>query len=170
MDPFYLSEAEWEIVLDIYSCIRVMCQFRMFVESVTGGVSIERNMPLQPSLLPFLIPFQFRTRTDEKLKFHLLEFSHAHNELPSNHFVSKSFSDLGNAEGDFHPSALLHIEKIHKNALRGLWTKIDGIGVLCRSPHLGREHEIELAHLRPIFGARYGADDVLVFDDRFQPA
>ena len=92
-------------------------------------------MPVQTGFFPFLEPFEFGTGADEKLHFHLLEFTHTENKLPGNNFVAESFSCLCNPERDFHPAGFLYVQVIYKNALGGFRTKVNNIGIFAHRTH-----------------------------------
>ena len=165
VDTLQFLEAEGEVELNIGRGVGVVGQFLVIVETVVLGTHSQVHMPLHAGFLPFFEPFQFRSRFDEELHFHLLEFTHAENELSGYDFVTESFPDLGDTERNLHTACFLHVQVVHENTLGGLRTQINQVGTIGRGTHGGGEHQVELTDLGPVAGSRYRADDVAIDDD-----
>src|SRR5690606_13545053 len=121
-------------------------------------------MPFKTCFFPFLVPFQLRSRTYEELHFHLFEFTHTHDELAGDDFVTESFPYLGYTERYFHSSRLLNVKEVDEDTLSGFWAEVYLLGTVGHRSHLGCEHKIELAHVGPVFGARDRTYDIMFFD------
>src|SRR5690606_9444524 len=124
MNAFHFLETKWEFIFDIHGSIRVVCQLHVVVVTVFSLFATNGQVPLQTRFLPFVIPFELGAGPYEKLKFHLFELAHTHDELPSNDFVAECFPDLSDAEGYLHPPTLLYIQKVNENTLCSLRSQI----------------------------------------------
>ena len=140
----------------------------MIVKPVFVLRDAQTEVPLHAGVLPVLVPFLLGPGADKKLHFHLFELPHPEDKLPGNDLIPEGFADLGDTEGDLHPARLLDVQEIHKDALRRLGAEIDLAGLIGYAAQLGREHEIELADLRPVGGAADPAFDLQVFDQPFE--
>src|SRR5512136_1677163 len=125
MDAFDFFEPEREPVLDIRSCVGIMCQFIVIMETVVLVSEAEGTVPFHPCLFPLPEPFELSARLHKKLHFHLFKFPHAEDKLSGNDLIPEGFSYLGNAKGKLHSARLLHVQEIHKNSLSSLGTQIN---------------------------------------------
>ena len=91
-----------------------------------------------------------RARRDEELHLHLLEFTHAEDELAGNDLVPEGLSDLRDAERQLHSTGLLDVEEVDEDALRRLRAEVDDPGVSTDRAELRLEHQVELANVRPV--------------------
>ncbi len=165
MDTFHLFETEGHEELDVGSGIGVVRQFLVVVETVFLVAESECFVPTEAELLPVLEPFEFLARTHEELHLHLLELAHTEYELPCHDLVAEGFTDLRNTEGHFHASCFLYIEEVDEDTLCGLRTEVDFHSAVGGRTHLGGEHEVELAYIRPVACAGDRANDLFVEDD-----
>ena len=62
-------------------------------------------------------------------------------------------------------ACLLDVQIVHEYSLRGLRAEVYHIGVVGSVAQLSAEHQVELAHLGPVLGARYRAYNLAVYDD-----
>src|ERR1700749_3658665 len=97
-----------------------------------------------------LKPFFLRAGANEKLHLHLLKLAHADNELPGYHLVPESLAYLRNAKRYFHPARFLNVQIIHKYPLRCFGAKVNHISIISYCAHLGAEHQVKLAYVRPV--------------------
>ena len=107
-------------------------------------------MPFEACLAPEVKPFHLFARTNAELHLHLLEFPHAEDELAGDDFIAERFAYLRYSEGKTHTTCFLHVQVIHENTLGCLRTEVNFHGAVCCRAHLGLEHEVELAHVRPV--------------------
>src|SRR5947207_1893482 len=98
MDTFHLFYSEGEPELNIYCCISIMRRFEMVVKVQIVFAETKRPVPAHAFFFPAFVPLFLRSRANEELHFHLLEFTGAENKLTGNDFVSESFTDLCNAK------------------------------------------------------------------------
>src|SRR5690606_37844568 len=132
VDTFQFFEPEREPEFYIRGRICIVSQFFMIVKTIVFFSHSQRKMPFQPVFLPGFVPFLLLTRANKKLHFHLFEFPLAENKLARYDLVPESLSGLCYTERNFHPSGLLDIEKVDKNSLCGLRTKVQVHGTVCR--------------------------------------
>ena len=125
-------------------------------------------MPSHTRLLPFREPIQFSTWLHEELHFHLLELTHTENELASHDFITESLSNLSDTERNLHTTRLLHVQIVYENTLCRFGTQIHFHRRIGRSTHLRREHQVELANIRPVFRSADGVNDFLIKNDLLQ--
>ena len=168
MDALDLLETEREVVFDVGRGIGIVRQFVVVVETVAVVAEAQCTVPGHTGLLPLLPPLHLLAGTYEELHLHLLEFAHAEDELAGHDLVAERLSDLRDSERQFHAAGLLHVQEIDEDTLCRLGTQVDRIGTLGRRAHLGREHQVELAHLRPVARTRNRAHDLAVDDDLTQ--
>ena len=164
VDALEFLEAEGEIELDIGGGVGIVCQLLMVVETVILISHSKGLVPLHAGLFPLLEPLHLGAGLAEEFHLHLLEFAHAEDELAGHHLVAEGLADLRDAEGDLHAAGLLHVDIVHEDALGCLRAEIDGVCALAGGTELGAEHEVELAHIRPVLGAGDRADDAAVQD------
>ncbi|MCY1538223.1 hypothetical protein D9M68_737520 [compost metagenome] len=120
-------------------------------------------MPFKPGLFPVFKPFFVFTRTNKKLHFHLLKFTHPHDKLAGNYFIPEGLTDLGNTERNFHPAGLLYVQKIHKNALCCFRTKVYLFTTLGHGTKLCAEHQVKLAYIGPVLCSAYRTGNFVFF-------
>ena len=125
-------------------------------------------MPGHALLLPRLEPLKLRARLHEVLHLHLLELAHAEDELAGHDFIAEGLADLRDAEGQLHAARLLHVQVVHEDSLGRFGTQVYGGSTVVRRTDLRLEHQVELAHVRPVVRAADGAHDALVQDDLLQ--
>ena len=167
MDAFHLLEAERHAEFHIACGVGVMGQFLMVVEAVVFCAEAQSLVPCHTGILPGFKPFQFGAGLHEELHFHLLELAHTEDKLAGNDFVAESLAYLCNAEGDFHTARFLHVEIVHENALSRFGTQIDGRGAVGRGSDFRFEHEVKLAHIRPVPRTADGTGYFLVKNNLF---
>ena len=165
VDALHFLETEGHVEFDVRSCIGIVCQFFVVVETVVFSAESQGLMPCHACGLPFFEPFEFGSGLYEELHFHLFELTHAEDELACYDFVAESLSDLCDAEGHFHASGLLHVEVVDEDTLCGFRTEVYFQCSVGGASHFGGEHEVELADVGPVASAADGADDFLVEDN-----
>src|SRR5690606_18056551 len=106
-----------------------------------------------------------RSGFNKELHLHLFKLAHTKDKLTRHDFVSEGFAGLCNTKRDFHTSGFLNIQKIHKNALCRLGTKIQIYGVFGRSSQLGAKHKVKLLDISPVFTSGYGTYYSEVFNE-----
>jgi len=121
-------------------------------------------MPLEAPFFPLSEPFEFFAGAHEELHFHLLELAHAEYELACHNLVSESLAYLSDAEGYAHAACFLHVEVVYEDSMSGFGAEVYVHGTVGGRAHFGFEHEVELAHFRPVLGSRYGANDFFIED------
>ena len=67
-------------------------------------------------------------------------------------------------KGDAHTACLLHVEVVDEYALCRFRTEVNGHGAVGGRAHFGFEHEVELAHFRPVLVPDMGANDFFIED------
>ena len=164
MNTLNLLEAEWHAELDVCGGIGVVSQLLVVVETIVLGAHAKSLVPLEAILLPVLEPLHLRAGLAEELHLHLLKLTHTEYELASHYLVAESLSYLCDTEGQLHAAGLLHVEVVDKDTLGGLGTQVNLVGSVGDRTHLGREHQVELAHICPVLGAADRVYDVLVED------
>ena len=162
---FEFLESEGEVELYVGGCVRVVGEFLVVVESVILVPHAEGFVPFHAGFLPLLEPFHLGAGLAEELHLHLLELAHTEDELAGDDLVAEGLTYLGDAEGNLHAAGFLHVDVVHEDALGGLRAEIYGVGALAGGAELGAEHEVELAHVGPVLGARDGADYAAVEDN-----
>ena len=84
------------------------------------------------------------------MHLHLLEFAHAEDELAGDDLVPEGLADLRDAKRQLHAAGLLDVEEVDENALRRFGAEVDDAGVATDRTELRLEHQVELAHIRPV--------------------
>ncbi len=164
MDTFHFFESKRKFKLNIHGGIGIVGKLLVVVLAELCLRRTQSQMPSHPRIGPLLIPVELSARAYEKLHFHLLEFSHTENELTGYDFISEGLSDLCDAERNFHPSRLLHIEEVHKNPLSRFRTEVNGRSVFRYRTHLRGKHQVKLTHIGPVGCAGDWAFDAFVGD------
>ena len=123
VDAFELLEAHGEIELDVAGRVRVVGELDVVVEPVGVVAKAEGLVPLDPGLLPVLVPLGLGAWGDEELHLHLLELPHAEDELAGDDLVPEGLADLRDAKRQLHAAGLLDVEEVDENALRRLRTE-----------------------------------------------
>ena len=168
VDTFHFLEAEGHQELDVGSGVGIVGQLLVVVEAVVVVAEAQGLVPLQAGFLPGLEPLQLGAGLHEKLHLHLLELTHAEDELTGHDFVAEGLTYLCDTEGDLHTARLLHVQVVDEDTLRRLGAEVHLHGTFGRGTHLGGEHQVELTYLGPVLRAADGADDFLVKDDLAQ--
>ena len=168
VNTLYLLESERHEELDIRSCVGIVSQLVVVVETVFLVTQTEGFMPFETELFPMLEPFEFRSRANEELHLHLLELPHTEHELTSYDLVTERLTDLRNTERHFHATGFLYVQEVDEDSLCGLRTKINLHRAVCRRTHLCLEHEVELTHVGPVARTADRTNDLLVENDLFE--
>ena len=137
VDTFELLEAEWELEFDVGSCVCIVSELVVIVETVVVSTHTEVDMPLHAVLLPLLKPFHLGARAYEELHLHLLELAHTEDELTCHNLVAEGFSYLCDTEWNLHTASLLDIDIVHEDTLRGLRTEIYCVSLAAYRSELG---------------------------------
>src|SRR5688500_15173808 len=98
MNAFHLLESKCKIIFDIAGRICIVRKLGMIVKLKFFCRNPQCKMPLHPFFLPVLIPLLLCAGTDKELHFHLLELTHAENELPCDDLIPECFTDLRYSE------------------------------------------------------------------------
>src|SRR5688572_28312356 len=109
MYAFHLLETERKVIFYIYCRFCIMRQLHMIVKAVMIRIEPQRFMPAHALFLTVFVPLVFSSGPHKKLHFHLLEFTHAHDELPCYYLISESLACLRNTKRDLHPAGFLDI-------------------------------------------------------------
>ena len=120
--------------------------------------------PVLAVVLPIRKPFQIGIRLTEKLQFHLFELSCTESKVSRCNLISERLSNLRNTEGQFLSRRSLHILKVHKNALCGFRTKINGVLRIFRHTLEGFKHQIELSNRCEIMLSARRTGDIFLCD------
>src|SRR5699024_3960960 len=80
--------------------------------------------PLLGLVYPGFKPLVGVCRWDEKLDFHLFEFTRAEDKVPGRDFVTEGLTDLGNTVWWFLALCIHHIQKVQVHTLGGFWSQI----------------------------------------------
>ena len=164
MHPFKLFKAHGKVELDVTRRISIVGQLNVVVKTVHVLSQPQCVMPFDSGLLPVSVPLCLRAWLDKKLHLHLLKLPHAENELTGYDLVAKRLANLCDSKGDFHPPTFLHIEEIDKNPLGRFWTQVDDSTFSTHRSQFRLEHQIELAHVRPIAASCIRISNVQIFD------
>ena len=110
-------------------------------------------VPLQPRLLPVVVPLLVVAGLDEELHLHLLELARAEQEVAGRDLVAERLADLRDAERHLLARRVEHVEEVDEDPLRRFRPHEDDVrGVLHRA-HERLEHEVELARLGQLAAA-----------------
>ena len=140
----------------------------MVVVAIVLVAHAQGLVPSQAHFLPVLKPLHLRAGLAEELHLHLLKLPHAEDKLAGDNLVTESLTYLGDTEGQLHAPCLLHVQVVDEDALSRLGTQVNLVGGIGKGTHLRGEHQVKLAHVRPVLGARYGIHDALVQYDLLQ--
>ena len=168
VDTLNFLETERHVEFDVCGSIGIVSQFVVVVETIVLSTEAQSQMPSHTGLLPLREPLQFGTGLHEVLHLHLLELTHAEDELTGNDFVTESLTYLCDTEGQLHATRFLHVQVVDKDSLCRLRTQVDCRSTIGSASDLGLEHEVELAHFSPVACATDWAYDSFVKDDLSQ--
>ena len=82
---------------------------------------------------------------DEKLEFHLLEFTRAEGEIFWGDLIAEGFADLADAEGNLHSGGITDILELGEDGLSCLGAKVGDIVLGSRGTDECLQHKIERA-------------------------
>src|SRR5690554_1865788 len=125
VNTFHLLEAEGHLILNVCRCIGIVRQLVVIVKTIFVRTKTKCLVPSHTNCLPVFEPLQLFSRRDEELHLHLLELTHAEDELARHDLIAERLAYLSDAEGDFHSPCLLHVEEVDEDSLCCLGTKID---------------------------------------------
>src|SRR5689334_12127042 len=91
-----------------------------------------------------LVPLRRRTRRNEELELHLLEFADPEDEIARCDLVAECFTHLSDPEGQFLSTRVEHVLEIDKDALGGLWSQVSNRGVFLQRPNKCLQHRVDL--------------------------
>ena len=162
-----LAPAEREQELEVRRRLGIEAQLLrvMVAQAKVLLLHAEREQPLLAEAAPVGEPLEVRTRLTEELQLHLLEFTHAENEVARRDLVAERLADLADAERQLAARGALHVDEVHKDALRRLRAKIHGVLRVLRDALERLEHQVELTDIREVVLAARRAADVLLVDE-----
>ena len=148
-DPLELRPADREQVLDVRRRRGVVRELllRVLAQAQVVGADAEAGVPALALREPVLEPRAGLVRRDEVLHLHLLELARAKDEVAGGDLVAKGLADLGDPERRPAARELQHVLEVDEDPLGGLGAQVDGRGVVAHRPHVGLEHEVELARV-----------------------
>src|SRR5690625_7090493 len=92
-----------------------------------GCADADVLMPLHALFPPRLEVLHLRARLHEVLHLHLLELTHAEDELPRHNLISECFPDLCDTERNLLARGVEHIVEVDKDALRRLGPTVNPV-------------------------------------------
>src|SRR5919204_6198873 len=97
-DALQLRPTERKLVLDVKRAPSIMRElfFSMGTQAQVLALDTERQIPIQPLLLPVIEPLHFVSRGHEEFKFHLFELPQAKNGITRRDLVAERLADLRN--------------------------------------------------------------------------
>src|ERR1043166_3553352 len=175
-DAFQFLGAEGELELDVHRGFGVVGQFLLGLPVFDERVAAQADalIPLEALLDPILVPKfpapsglrdegrgtrvgQTGDRTghllddfigpDEKLQFHLLEFTRAKSEVARVDLVAKGFADLANTEGNSLPGNIERVCELNEDGVRGFGTEVGDILLALDRTDVGLEYDVERPEL-----------------------
>src|SRR5207253_11324721 len=126
-DALQLGPSEGKFILDVEGAAGIMRQLVLVMRAQTQvlAANAQRQVPLEPLLLPVLQPLHLLGGWDEILELHLLELAQAEDRVAGGDLVAKGLADLGDAEGRPHPGGVEDVGEVDENALRGSRPQVD---------------------------------------------
>src|SRR5207237_9216083 len=99
-----LGPSERKFGLDVEGAAGIMRQLIPVMRAQTQvlAANAQRQVPLEPLLLPVLQPLHLLGGRDEILELHLLELAHAEDRVAGVALVPKALAVLGYADGWSH--------------------------------------------------------------------
>jgi len=161
------APAEREEELEVGRRLGVEAElFRIVVaEAQVFFFDAQREQPIAAEAAPVGEPFEVGVGLAEEFEFHLLEFTHAEDEVARRDFVAEGFTDLADAERQLFAGGALDIGEVDEDALRGFRTQIDGVFRVFGNALEGLEHQVELTDIGEVVLAAGRAGNVVVFDE-----
>ncbi len=165
-----LAPAEREQVFEVGGRLGIERQLfgLMVAQAQVVFLHAQAQQPVFAEGTPVIEPIEVLAGLAEEFKLHLLEFTHAENEVAGGDFVAEGLADLADAGRQLFAGGAHGIQEIHENALSGFGAQIDFVGSIFRYARMGLEHQIELANAGEILFAANGANDVVLGDIFFQ--
>ena len=147
-----LAPAEREQELEVRRRLGIEAQLLrvMVAQAKVLLLHAEGEQPLLAEAAPVGEPLEVRTRLTEELQLHLLEFTHAENEVARRDLVAERLADLADAERQLAARGALHVDEVHKDALRRLRAEIHGVLRVLRDALERLEHQVELTDIREV--------------------
>ena len=116
---------------------------------------------------PVVKPLEVSTRLAEEFKFHLLELTHAENEVTGRDFVTERFTDLTDTKGEFLSRRTLYVYEVGENTLRRFGTEINGIFSVFGNALESLKHKVELTDISKVMFFTSRAGNIVFFNERF---
>ena len=153
--PLELGPPHREEVLDVGGRARVVRQLlrTVLAELEMVGPDPELRVPGHPLLHPALVPARGLGGRHEELDLHLLELPRAEDEVPGGDLVAERLANLSDSEGRPLAGELKDVLEVDEDALRRLGPQVDPRALVLHGPHVGLEHEVELAWLGELAAA-----------------
>ena len=109
--------------------------------------------PLVAEVLPILEPLKVGVGLTEEFKLHLLKLTGTEGEVTGGDLVSEGLTDLCYTEGKLSSGRALYTGEVNEDTLRGLGTKVNGVGRILGNTDKGLEHKVELLDVGEIIAA-----------------
>ena len=125
VDSLHFLETERHFKFDVGGGISVMGKFVVVMETIFVVAETESLVPTKTCLFPVFEPFEFFTRANKELHFHLFELAHAEDELTGYDFVTESLAYLCDTERNAHAAGFLNVEVVDEDSLRRFGAKVN---------------------------------------------
>ena len=102
MNSFNFFKSNREVVSNVVSIFCVMSKFVVMMPLELFFRNSVFNVEIPAFFSPAFKSFVFCSRLTEILHFHLFKFAGTENEVLKNNFVAERFTNLSNAERNFH--------------------------------------------------------------------
>ena len=89
-------------------------------------------------------PFFPICRGNKEFDFHLLEFAGSEGEVTRVDFVAESFSNLGDAEGEFFSRDFENVFELNEHGLGRFGSEVGEVSFVLDGADVGFEHQVEL--------------------------
>ncbi len=128
----------------------------------------QAQQPVPAEAAPVVEPFQVFAGLAEEFQFHLLELTHAEDEVTGRNLIPEGLADLRDAGRQLFSGGPHGVLEVHEDTLSSFRAQVDLVGAVLVHTGKGLEHQIKLPDAREVLLAAYRADDVVPGDELFQ--
>jgi len=145
-DSLEFLSAEWKGIEKVVSTLGV--EGSVFFRDIKNGDftpgDADRFVPGKAVGEPLIEPFFSICRWDKKFNLHLFEFAGSEGEVARVDFVTESFPDLGDSEGELLSRDFENVFELDEHCLSCFGSEVGEISLVLDRADVGFEHQVEL--------------------------
>ena len=142
--------------------VRQLLFFQLARSDLVLAHTKDLGPPVHALVAPVLQPLAVTAGFDEELELHLLKLTQPEDEVARRDLVAKRLANLRNTEWNPLASGVDDVLELHEHALRRLRSQKHLGGRVLDRPHVGLEHQVELASVGEVLSATVGTDGLVL--------